>query len=169
MIVTKHWCMPSAITFEIKPIKQLVERVIKGKRRIVDPFCNRSPYGTITNDLNPEFNTTYHMDALSFLQMLDDEVADVVLYDPPYSVTQAKVCYDSFGKTKLEVNVANALYWSMCKKEVSRVLKKGGVCLCCGWNSNGIGKSNGMHMDEIHLIAHGGIHNDTIVTIERKL
>lgn len=169
MIVDKTWCMPSKATFSIKPIREIVERVCKGKRKIVDPFANSSKYGTITNDLNPAFDTMYHMDALAFLRVLDDEVADVVLYDPPYSVAQAKICYDSFGKEKLEINVANSLYWANCKKEVARILKKGGVVMCCGWNSNGIGKGLGMEMTEIHLIAHGGIHNDTIVTIEKKL
>lgn len=34
------------------------------------------------NDMNPKFDTMYHMDALEFLQQLESESADVVLYDP---------------------------------------------------------------------------------------
>lgn len=33
----------------------------------------------------------------------------------------------------------------------------------------GIGKKNGFEIIEILLVAHGGMHNDTIVTVERKL
>lgn len=34
---------------------------------------------------------------------------------------------------------------------------------------NGIGKTRGFEIVEILLVAHGGNHNDTIVTVERKL
>ena len=40
--------------------------------------------------------------------------------------------------------------------------------MCFGWNSNGVGKVRGFEIIEILLIAHGGSHNDTIVTVERK-
>lgn len=161
--------MPNARTFSIKPIKEFVEKNIKGAEVIIDPFANENKYGTVTNDLNPQFDTDYHLDALEFLKRQKAESADVVLYDPPYSVSQAKECYDNFGKEKLETNVANQKYWSECKKEVSRICKKGGVVLCFGWNSNGIGKTNGMGMTEIMLVAHGGGHYDTICTKEIKL
>lgn len=45
----------------------------------------------------------------------------------------------------------------------------GGVCISFGWNSMGIGKKNGFEIIEILLVAHGGMHNDTIVTVETKL
>ena len=41
--------------------------------------------------------------------------------------------------------------------------------LSFGWNSGGIGKSLGFEIIEILLVAHGGAHNDTICTVERKL
>jgi DNA modification methylase len=69
---------------------------------IVDPFANGCKYGTITNDLNPEFNTDYHLDALEFLKSIPNESADLVLYDPPYSITQASTLYKEYGKDKLE-------------------------------------------------------------------
>lgn len=36
------------------------------------------------------------------------------------------------------------------------------------WNSGGFGKNLGFEMIEILLVPHGGHHNDTIVTVERK-
>ena len=55
MIISKAWAMPNGKTFSIKPIKEFVEKYIYGKNVIVDPFANECKYGTITNDLNPEF------------------------------------------------------------------------------------------------------------------
>jgi hypothetical protein len=82
--------------------------------------------------------------------------ADLVLFDPPYSITQAAQCYKDYGKDKLERSVANMGYWADCKNEVSRILKPNGIALICGWNSNGIGKNRGFEMLEIVLVPHGG-------------
>lgn len=55
------------------------------------------------------------------------------------------------------------------EKEIARVTKIGGYVITCGWNSGGIGKTNGFEIIEILLVAHGGWYNDTIVTVERKI
>jgi hypothetical protein len=167
--ITRIWAMPNSRTFSIKPIRNLIDKYTKGLSTIVDPFANGSTIGTITNDLNPEYDTDYHMDALQFLKTLGDETADAVLYDPPYNVAQATLCYKSFGKEKLETHVSNALYWSKVRQEVSRVLKKGGVCLSFGWSTVGIGKKNNMRIVEILDVCHGGSHYDTLCTVEVKI
>lgn len=164
----KEWAMPNGNTFTIKPIKELVEREVANSDTIVDPFANNCKYGTITNDLNPEFETDYHMDALEFLKMLPDESADLVLYDPPYSITQASELYHSYGKVKLEVNVANMKYWSLIKDNIARILKPGGKVISCGWNTNGLGKGRGFEMTDVLIVNHGGSKNDTLVTLEYK-
>lgn len=41
--------------------------------------------------------------------------------------------------------------------------------MCCGWNSNGLGKGRGFELDELLIVAHGGSKNDTIVTVEEKI
>lgn len=166
--INRLWAMPNKNTFTIKPIKEIVEKYVNISDVIIDPFANESSYGTITNDLNPEFNTDYHLDALSFLKQIESNSADLVLFDPPYSITQAAQCYKDYGKEKLERNVANMGYWADCKNEVARILKTNGIALICGWNSNGIGKNRGFEMVEILLVPHGGSKNDTIVTVEFK-
>ena len=70
MKFNRTWAMPNAATFSIKPIKEFVERNIQEKEIILDPFARDCKYGTVTNDLNPEFDTDFHMDALDFLKML---------------------------------------------------------------------------------------------------
>ena len=83
IIFNRVWAMPNSNTFSIKPIKAFVERYVSDRQVIIDPFARNSIYGTITNDLNPEFATAYHMDAIDFLKMLEDNSVDCVLYDPP--------------------------------------------------------------------------------------
>ncbi len=167
--IRRAWAMPNSKTFAIKPIKELVEKYVTKARVIIDPFANDCKYGTITNDLNPEFNTTHHLDALEFLKIQESESADLVLYDPPYSLRQASECYKSFGKEKLSGTVTNMKYWAQCKDEIARILKPNGVVICCGWNSNGIGKNRGFETAEILIVAHGGGKNDTIITVENKI
>jgi hypothetical protein len=55
------------------------------------------------------------------------------------------------------------------KKEVARIVKQNGVVICCGYNSGGVGKTLGFELLEVLLVPHGGAHNDSIITVERKL
>ena len=55
------------------------------------------------------------------------------------------------------------------KAEIGRIVKPGGVVITCGWNSGGIGAEFGFAIQEILLVPHGGWHNDTIVTVDKKL
>lgn len=158
--------MPNRLTFTIKPIKEIVERYLSGI--IVDPFANESKYGTISNDINPAYKTTCNLDALVFLKGIESGSADTVLYDPPYSISQAKIVYDSFGTDKLSNGYQSMRYWAECKNEVARILKPNGIVVVCGWSSNGLGINRGFEMIEILLVPHGGSKNDTIVTVERK-
>lgn len=67
MEIQKKWAMPSGDTFGIKPIKELFDKYNKGGV-IIDPFAKDCKLGTIRNDLNPNCDTQYHLDALKFLQ-----------------------------------------------------------------------------------------------------
>lgn len=161
--------MPNKNTFSIKPIRELINRYIDSPSLYVaDPFCNGFKYGNITNDLDPELEAMHHMDAYDFLKTLGDESINVMLFDPPYSPRQVSECYKSLGKT-VNMQTTQSSYWSKLKKEIARVLTPSGISVTCGWNSGGIGKTLGFEIEEILLVAHGGWHNDTIITVERKL
>ncbi len=168
MKITRSWAMPNKNTFEIAPIKDLLERYITPFGEVVDPFANNCKWGTITNDLDPQYKTDYHMDATDFLKMLPDRCADVALYDPPFSPRQVMECYKKFGMS-VNMETTQASYWSKQKEQIARIIKPNGVAITCGWNSGGIGKKYGFEIVEILLVAHGGWHNDTIVTVERKI
>lgn len=92
----------------------------------------------------------------------------MVLYDPPYSPRQLSECYKKFGRSVTMTDTQSS-YWSRQKKMVAQLVKQGGYTICFGWNSNGIGKTNGFEIVEILLVAHGTTHNDTICTVERKV
>lgn len=168
IVMSKTWAMPNGKTFTIRPIKEFIGRYVFDGMTVVDPFANESKIGTIRNDLNPEYDCQFHMDALSFLQSLDSDCADVVLFDPPYSITQAAQLYRSYGKERLDISVANMAYWARCKDECARILKLGGHFLCFGWNTNGLGKGRGFAMREVLIVSHGGSKNDTLCTAEIK-
>jgi hypothetical protein len=163
--------MPNKNTFAIKPIKELI---LKYKEMLpdgavgVDPFANSNKFATITNDLDTQYDTDYHMDACEFLKMLSDESADIFYFDPPYSPRQVSESYKKMGHS-VNMETTQASYWSNIKTEAGRIVKQGGYVITCSWNSGGIGKKYGFEIVEILLVPHGGWHNDTIVVVERKV
>ena len=165
--MSRAWAMPNALTFTIKPIKELVTRYLDGVS--IDPFARDSNLATYTNDLNPATNAQSHMFASEFLQGLKDDgvQADVIIFDPPYSLGQTKQCYQSFGKEFLQKDAQNS-HWGVEKDLCADLLVDGGVFLHFGWHSNGLGKKRNCEIIEIMLVAHGGGHHDTICTVERK-
>ena len=177
MIITREWSMPNSRTFKIKPIKNIIERYqeeLVSNSLVLDPFSNqnividRERLNLITNDIDPQYNTDYSLDALDFLKMFSDESVDLVLYDPPYSPRQVSEVYKKLDMS-VNMQTTQASYWGNQKKEISRIVKKGGYVLTFGWNSGGIGKTKGFEIVEILMVAHGGWHNDTIVTVEKKI
>ena len=172
MKIKRIWCMPNANTFSIKPIKQLLEEEVSPIKEnggiIIDPFARNSrAFSTVTNDLNPIFDTDYHEDAYDFLKRFDDNSVDIVLYDPPYSLRQVSESYQNVG-ISVTAKMTSANWRRKHLDEIQRVLKPKGKAICFGWNSNGVGKKRNFVLDEVLLVAHGGSHNDTIVTVETK-
>ena len=164
------WAMPSASTYNIKPIKDFLTAEIKAlpkDAKIIDPFAGKSPFADmcITNDLDEEIEADYHLDALDFLRTQKDNSCDMVLYDPPYSVRQVSECYKKLERT-VNMETTQASFWTKLKNEVHRILKPNGIAITFGWQSGGIGKMKGFVITDILLVPHGGIHNDTIVTKE---
>ena len=100
--------------------------------------------------------------------MFDDNSIDFILYDPPYSPRQVSECYQKMDRTVTMTDTQSS-YWSKHKKQIARILKPNGKVITFGWNSGGIGKTLGFEIEKILLVAHGGWHNDTICTLERKV
>ena len=165
--IERIWSMPNKNTFEITPIKALLEEEVDLDRYWIDPFANRNKIASVTNDLSMEYDTDYHMDALDFLKMFGDSSVDGVLYDPPYSPRQVSECYNDVGYM-VTWDTTKASFWGNHKREISRIVKIGGKVITFGWNSGGIGYKYGFEIERILLVPHGGWHNDTICTVEIK-
>ena len=165
MIYSREFAMPNSETFSLPPVSRLLDRYLTGV--VVDPFARNSQRGTVTNDLNPETTAQFHMTAEEFVQKAI--VADAVLFDPPYSPRQIAEVYQQVGRRCSTEETQNARLYRVVKDGLDRMLKPNGIAICCGWNSMGFGLKRGYEMLEVLLVPHGAAHNDTIVTVERKV
>lgn len=166
IILERIWAMPNKNTFSIPPIRSMIEEE-KDDGLWIDPYANTNKIASVTNDLNTEYDTDYHLDALDFLKLFKDESVDGVLFDPPYSPRQVAECYHDFGYD-VTWKTTSASFWKNQKEEISRIVKKNGKVITFGWNSGGIGSKYGFTIKRVLLVAHGGWHNDTICTVEVK-
>lgn len=166
IMFARVWSMPNKNTFDIPQIRSLVRKYCNGAEVILNPFCGYTSIGTHTNDLNPEIFADEHLDAIVYLKKQPSLFSDVVLFDPPFSQEQAKRAYAKVG---MENFAKNSAWFSELKIEIMRISKQGGVVISCGWNSGGMGINRGFRIVDGLLICHGAAHNDTIVTVEKKI
>lgn len=166
--IRRAFAMPNADTFGIPPIGVLVRHWTRGAAVVVDPFARNSKIGTHRNDLNPNTTAQSHEDARVWLQRLlaDGVRADVVLMDPPYSPRQISECYAGVGRACSTQDTQNARLYKECVILLGALLVDGGVAIRCGWNALGFGA--GFKRIETIIVDHGGAHNATIVTVDRK-
>ena len=164
MLIERAWAMPNKWTFTIKPIKKLLQQELD-EGQWIEPFSGKSKLNTIKNDIDPNSEADYHIDALDFLKGFDDNSVHGVLFDPPYSVRQVSECYKKHGYP-VTMETTQSKWYADIRDQIARVCNN--KVISFGWNSNGIGKTRGFELNRILLIAHGGPHNDTIVTVERN-
>jgi len=165
MNITRAWAMPSKNTFTIKPIKELLNRYVGVNW--IDPFAGDNSPAEITNDHNPNKPTKHHLEALDFVKSFKGKLFDGALFDPPYSYRQVSEHYKVIGKKATQLDTSTNFY-NRVLNPLSDIIKLNGYCISFGWNTNGMGKNRGFEIIEILLVAHGGHHNDTLVTVEKK-
>lgn len=146
--IEREWAMPNHKTFEIKPIKKLIQEELGND--FVDPFPH-----------------PYKEDALDYLSKFTWNTVEKLAFDPPYSLRQLKEKYENMGNSLSQRETTN--YWSDLKDIIAWIIKPGGKVVSFGWNSIGIGKTRGFEITRILMVCHGGHHNDTICTVERKV
>ena len=170
MNIERKWAMPSKDTFTIKPIAELLSRYVKAGTVWIDPFAGDNSPAGITNDHNPEKPTDYHLEALDFVKEVSKKRKFVygALFDPPYSYRQVSEHYKVIGKKATQLDTSSQFY-NRVLNPLADMIKKGGICISFGWNTNAMGKNRGFEIVEILIVAHGGHHNDTLVTVEQKL
>ncbi|KKN45094.1 hypothetical protein LCGC14_0686760 [marine sediment metagenome] len=159
--------MPTKHTFKCKPIKELVSDYLKEAVVSVDPFAGNSNLATHTNDLSLGTSAQDHLEAHEYLAKLNHAgvQADLILFDPPYSLRQIKDAYNGVGKNISGLEGG----WVKEKELANKLLKIGGYAICFGWNSIGMGKKRLYRLERVLLVSHGRLHNDTICTVEIKV
>ena len=158
--------MPSKWTFEIIPIRQFVHKYINDNVWI-DPFAGFNSPANITNDLNTDAPTDYHLEAEDFMKTVEPDFYGCI-FDPPYSLVQVSKSYASLGlRFYGKANPTGS--FPRVRNIISEKIQIGGIVLHFGWNSNGFGKGRNFEILEILLVAHGGNRNDTICMAERKV
>jgi hypothetical protein len=167
LIISKAWAMPSALTFTIKPIAELLSRYVGDGIGWVDPYAGDNSPAEITNDHNPERKARHHLDAEQFCQQLTGTYCGV-LFDPPYSYRQVSEHYRVLGKRARSIDTSTNFY-NRVMNPICDKIEIGGYAISFGWNTNGFGKNRGFEQIEILIVAHGGHHNDTLCTVERKI
>ena len=84
------------------------------------------------------------------------------VFDPPYSPRQLKESYK--GKGEYDTKSSTWSGWKDLMAE--KVLDK---CISFGWNTCGLGINRGFEITRILMVCHGGMHNDTICTVEHRV
>lgn len=163
------FAMPSHDTLSVPEMRDFARQFMMAGERSVDPFARNCRLATVTNDINPETAAQYHMDAVEFCDMLHSQgdSFDVGIFDPPYSPRQITECYQGIG-LKCSMEDTQAAFWRKAKDALDRIIKPGGIVVCYGWNSGGMGLTRGYALEAVLIVNHGGAHNDTICTAERK-
>ncbi len=161
--------MPSKWTFAVRPLRAIIDDYKQPGQLWLDPFGGFNSPCELTNDLNSEAPTDFHLEAVEFLRQLDGcGIADRAIFDPPYSLTQVSRSYNDLGlKFKGSENPTGG--FPLVRSELARLVRPGGYVVSYGWTTGGMGKKRGFELVEVLICCHGGNHNDTLVTVERRL
>jgi hypothetical protein len=154
---SRVWSMPDKWTFKIKPISMLIKKYVGDGEGWIDPFAGENSPAELTNDLNPERPTKYHLHAKDFAKTIEGKFKGC-LFDPPYSLRQTKECYEGIGYSMTQEDTQE--FPNNIKRLIAPKIETGGYVICFGWNSGGFGKSLGFKMVEVLLVPHGGHHYD---------
>ena len=164
---SREFAMASAWTFEIPPVRKLLDRYVGTGTGWADPFAGKNIRAEWSNDMGGG-PASSHLEAEAFAKTLPNGIAGV-LFDPPYSKRQISEHYKGMGQHATQEDT-NGTFYSRVRKVVAPKVRPGGWAICFGWNSSGFGKVNGFELREVLLVNHGGSgHNDTIVTVEKRI
>jgi len=160
-------------TFQIPPIRDLVERYVGDGKGWADPFSGWSTLAEYRNDIRvfdddgKPLPVDSHMLAADWAETLPENLAGV-LFDPPYSKRQISHVYRGVGR-EATMEDTNALFYTSVKNPLGRRVRPGGFVISLGYTSYGFGPSRGFEVVEGLLVNTGPLSYDIIVTVERKV
>ena len=148
MIIERVWSMPNKRTFQIQPIKDLINQELGDT--YIDPFPFESK-----------------VDCFDYLKDIPNSSVSFAVLDPPYTKRQVSEHYKKNGGICSGWHTSSG-WTAKVKDEMARIIKQGGKVITFGYNSVGLGKNRGFTITRILLVCHGGDHYDTICTVEVK-
>lgn len=175
MIINHIMCEKKRNIFETECAHDIINRNKIGVT--VDVYSGGNSIADIKNDFDHSYDTDYHMEAIEFLKTLDTCSCDTIICDPPTCSSDSKYWRDKLGLPKIVdvidgkervVQYTQINYWSILNREISRVMKPGGIVIYSGCTSTGVGKKLGFELKELNILCHGGWTPDTYITVETK-
>jgi len=148
----------------------------------VDPFARCSitsqtgQYGpfTISNDINQNMPTDYHMEANVFCEtIITGRKIGLVFFDPPYTLRLLKDHYLDDSNAMLDTIPLWQTHnmWGKAKDALARNMIVGGYVISFGYHTHGFGKHRGFIKKEILICEQAGSPDryDLLVTVEQKV
>jgi hypothetical protein len=154
--------------FKLPFIEEKIKQHINENVYSVNPLSSGNKITTVTNDINPDIESDYHMEALEFLKTIPSNSVDLLLFDPPYNPARSKHFIETFNVKRNKLYTMTN-YWTFLKDEISRIVKKGGVVFSISYTSSGIGKSKGFEIEDIMILNHELSTMDVFCVMDRKL
>ena len=103
IVMNRVFARANAWTFEIKAIRELLNKYVGDGKGWADPFAGKSTLCEYRNDMNPERKQPYMMEAVVFAKHLKQQGIELngVVFDPPYSYRQVSEHYKQVGLVTL--------------------------------------------------------------------
>lgn len=136
---------------------------------VIDPFARNCKWADITNDINPETEATYHLDAKEFLDLVLEKhgcnSVKCLIFDPPFSSRQ----YEKYEKGSPQELVN--IYSSPGKiaeifQVVRKLIKPNGIIIKLGYNTSR--PILDYELTYLSTTNFGGNRNDVLTTIWRN-
>jgi hypothetical protein len=145
-------------TFESPKIRAWVEDRSDGL--VLNLFAGKTKLdiAEIRNDVDPDMDALYNLDALDFVKSWDGLPFDTIIADPPYSYRKSMEMYNGNLNSRFKL-VAD---------EIPKILKPDGIVISFGYHSTFLGKKRGFELKELCVFAHGGAQHCTIGIIETR-
>lgn len=159
---------PSAIgrwTFKTRKVREALLPYLEG--RVLNAFAGKTRLDAhkrgieeVRNDLNPERDADYHLDAVDLGDEFDEESFDVIVLDPPFDQSQADEHYDGM----------HARDMGAIRKSVGPLVKPGGRIVEFGWNLWGAADYFDRWSREKELLFRRGIpdRQPVLMTVDMK-
>ena len=183
-----HWRVThiTARPFENPHIRRIIDSSIRTQSELkkaqrinaCDPFARESfttkgqqGVNWTTNDLNEEMPTNFHLEANDFCELMltCNMQFDLVVWDPPYNLSQLKRQYQGIGKDLEHWQTLNP--FGRAKNAMAKCIPPNGHVISLGFGSRGFGRARGFEKIAVYNFEPSGTENryNIQVVVERKV